>query len=174
MLLFDASYSFLCFGAGAGGQGFFSTKIRHFHTFFDILFDCPCQKWPRRPKNRHAFDMAEGKLDMHAGSGTLVARTLLLVNLQPAQTGSAMSSCCQKRRAKARRWHSAPQNLRNGRSKFDMVMAKIDMSSTSNIKNPAVGCVVDCAFHVVYDLCFPYDLDYAASMAWTPGRGALR
>jgi hypothetical protein len=81
------------------------------------------EKWPQRPKNRHAFDMAEGKLDMHPGSGKLFARTLLLVNLQPAQTGSAMSSCCQKRRAEARRWHSARQNLRNGHSKFGMILA---------------------------------------------------
>jgi hypothetical protein len=64
--------------------------------------------------------MAGEKLDMPSGPGTLFARTckyLLLVNLQPAQTGSAMSSCCQKRQAEARRWHSARQNLRNGRSK---------------------------------------------------------
>jgi hypothetical protein len=49
----------------------------------------------RRPMSKNGrcgqkFDMLstwlrnkQGKLDMHAGSGTLVARTLLLVNLQP-------------------------------------------------------------------------------------------
>jgi hypothetical protein len=86
--------------------------------------------------------MAEGKFDMHAGSGTLVERTLLLVNLQPAQTGSAMSSCCQRRRAEARRWHRVRQNLGNGRSKFDMVLAKFYMSSTSKFqakKNSGYG-----------------------------------
>jgi hypothetical protein len=66
---------------------------------------------------RHGFDMAGEKFDMPSGPRTLFACTMLLVNLQPAQTGSAMNSCCQKRRAEARRWHSARQNLRNGRSK---------------------------------------------------------
>jgi hypothetical protein len=103
--------------------------------------------WPRRRKIRHASDMAEGKFDMHAGSGTLVARTLLLVNLQPAQTGSAMSSCCQKRRAEAKRWHSARQNLRNGRSKrtlFDRTwfFAKFDMFSTSKIPKPILTVII--------------------------------
>jgi selenocysteine lyase/cysteine desulfurase len=89
------------------------------------------EKWPWRPKIRHSFDMAGEKFVMPSGPGTLVARTLLLVNLQPAQTGSPMSNSCQKRRAEARRWHSARQNVRNGRSKFDMVLAMFDMSSTS-------------------------------------------
>jgi hypothetical protein len=54
----------------------------------------------------------------------------MLVNLQPAQTGSAMSSYCQKRRAEARRWQSARQKLRNGRSNLDTVLAVFDILST--------------------------------------------
>jgi hypothetical protein len=71
------------------------------------------------------FDMAGEKFDMPSGPGTLVASTMLLVNLQPAQTGSAMSSCCHKRRAEARRWHSARQNLRNGRSNIYLGLGTI-------------------------------------------------
>jgi hypothetical protein len=74
------------------------------------------------------------KFDLPSSPGTVVARTLLLVNLQPEQAGSAMSSCCPKCRVEARRWHSARQNRRNGRSKFDMVIAKFDMSSTSKFQ----------------------------------------
>jgi hypothetical protein len=74
-------------------------------------------EWPWRTKLRHGFDMAGEKSDMPSGPRTLFARTLLLVNLQPAQTGSALNSCCQKHRVEARRWHSARQKLRNGHSK---------------------------------------------------------
>jgi hypothetical protein len=112
-------------------QGIFFTELRHFHTFSTSFLAAHVKKWPWRPKIRHGFDMA-GK-GQHAFWPRITARTLLLVNLQPAQTGSAMSSCCQKRRAEARRWYSAHQNLRNGRSKFDIVLAKFDMSSTSKI-----------------------------------------
>jgi hypothetical protein len=59
------------------------------------------EEWPWRPKVRHGFDMAGEKLNMPFGHGTLFARTLLHVNLQPAQTGNA----------EARRWHSVRQNL---------------------------------------------------------------
>jgi hypothetical protein len=82
----------------------------------------------------HGFDMAGEKFDMPSGPGTLFARTLLLVNLQPAQTGSAMSSCCQKRRAEARRWHSAPE-FKKRTFKNSMWFAKFDMSCQK--KDPA-------------------------------------
>jgi hypothetical protein len=48
-------------------------------------------------KNRHDFDMAGEMFDMPSGSRTLLARKLLLANLQPAQTVSAMRSYSQKR-----------------------------------------------------------------------------
>jgi hypothetical protein len=72
---------------------------REFDTiiFPTSLLAAHVKKWPWQPKIRHGFDMASEKFDMPSGPGTLVARTLLLVNLQPAQTGSAMSSCYQKR-----------------------------------------------------------------------------
>jgi hypothetical protein len=53
------------------------------------------EKWPRRLKVRHDFDMAGEKFDMPAGFRTLLARKLLPVNLQPEQTGSAMRSFSQ-------------------------------------------------------------------------------
>jgi hypothetical protein len=99
-----------------------------FKLFSILVLAAHVEKWPWRPKVRHGFDMAGEKFDMPSGPGTLFARTLLLVNLQPARTGSAMSSSCQKRRAKARRWHSARQNLRNGRSKLRHGYGKFDMS----------------------------------------------
>jgi hypothetical protein len=83
---------------------FMSKKVRHSQDililFFDTSFWQPMPKnWPRRPKVRHDFDMAGEKLGMPSGSRSpeLVARRLLLENLQPAQTGSAMSSYCKKR-----------------------------------------------------------------------------
>jgi hypothetical protein len=87
-------------------QVFIRQKFDIFILFSTSVLAAHVEKWPWRPKIRHG-------LDMPSGPGTLVARTLLLVNLQPAQTGSAMSSCYQKRREEARRWHSAHQNLRS-------------------------------------------------------------
>jgi hypothetical protein len=84
-------------------------KSSIFFSFIDIIFGSPCRKMAVAVKIRHGLDMAGEKFDMPSSPGTLVARALLLVNLQPAQTGSAMSSCCQKRRGYARRWHSAPE-----------------------------------------------------------------
>jgi hypothetical protein len=111
----------------------------HFHTFSTSFSAAHVEKWPWPPKVRRDFDMAGEKFDMPSDPGTLFARTFLLVNLQPAQTGRAMSSCCQKSRAEARRWHSAHKNLRNDKfdmiKKFDMVLAKFDMSlSLKNIQ----------------------------------------
>jgi hypothetical protein len=101
-------------GWGGRSQVFFSTKFDIFILFLTSFSAAHVEKWPWRPKIRHGFDMAGNKFDMPSGSGTLFASTLLLANLQPAQTGSAMSSCCQKRRAEARNLHSARQKLGNG------------------------------------------------------------
>jgi hypothetical protein len=122
---------------------FFRRKFDTFIIFTTSLLAASVKKWPWRPKIRHGFDMAGEKFDMPSGPGTLVARTLLLVKLQPAQTGSVMSSCYQKRRAEARRWHSARQNrskIETYVQKFDMVLAKFDMSSTSKV-SPQKNCI---------------------------------
>jgi hypothetical protein len=90
-----------------------SERWAGFFFYIFILFSTSClaahvEELPWRPKVRHGIDTAGEK---PSGPGTLFARTLLLVNLQLAQTGSAMSSCCQKRQAEAWRWHRARQNL---------------------------------------------------------------
>jgi hypothetical protein len=101
-----------------GHQVCFGQKFDIFILFSTSFLAAHVEKWLWRPKFRRGYDMAGEKFDMPSGPGTLVARTLLLVNWQPARTGSAVSSCCQKRRAEAKRWHSARQNLGNGRSKL--------------------------------------------------------
>jgi hypothetical protein len=78
--------------------GFFSpAKVRHFHTFVDIILGSPCRKMAAALKVQNDFDTASRKFDMPSGSRTLLARKLLLANLQPAQTGIAMRSYSKKR-----------------------------------------------------------------------------
>jgi hypothetical protein len=74
------------------GRVYIPTTVGHFH-FFSALFSADhVEQWSRRLK---MFDMFSIWL---ANSSTcLLARRLLLVNWQPARTGSAMRSSCQQR-----------------------------------------------------------------------------
>jgi hypothetical protein len=98
--------------------GFFRQKFDISILFSTSLLAAYSEKWPwRQTWFRRGFDMAGEKFDMPSGPGTLFAHTLLLVNLQPAQTGSAMSSCCQNAERKQGAG-TARQNLGNERSKI--------------------------------------------------------
>jgi hypothetical protein len=51
-------------------QGFLRQKFDILILFSTSFWAAHVEKWPRQPKVRHVFDMAEGKFDMHAGSET--------------------------------------------------------------------------------------------------------
>jgi hypothetical protein len=61
---------------------------------FDIIFGSPSQNMAAAAES---FDMAGEKFNMPCGPRALLAHRLLLVNLQPAQTASAMRNYCEKR-----------------------------------------------------------------------------
>jgi hypothetical protein len=61
------------------------------HVFSTSFSAGHVEKWLPMLKVRHDFDMAGEKSDMPSGSRALLARRLLLVNFQPAQTGILLS-----------------------------------------------------------------------------------
>jgi hypothetical protein len=75
---------------------FYRQKLNTFILFPTLFSAARIEKRPQWLKVRNDFDMAGEKFDMPSGSRTLIARRLLLVNLHPAQTGSAMRSYSQK------------------------------------------------------------------------------